>query len=103
LASVIFEKSRFIKKHPVSCQLVGVWRWRTRPPEAIALLALRQIDLDKSVLQAGHKVRQVQMKTWQGKMLKEVSLGVLEARVGGSVVTINRSRLVFFPQPAIAT
>jgi 2-polyprenyl-6-methoxyphenol hydroxylase-like FAD-dependent oxidoreductase len=58
-----------------------------------ALLALRQIDLDKSVIQAGHKVCQVQMKTWQGKILKEVPLSALEEKLGNSVVTINRGRL----------
>lgn len=55
-----------------------------------ALLALRKIDLDKSVLEAGHKVCCVQMKTWQGKILKEVALGALEQRLGNSIITINR-------------
>ncbi len=73
-----------------SCLLPIGWGLAIAPN---ALLALRQIDLDKSVLQAGHKVRRVQMKTWQGKMLKEVPLDALEARVGGCVVTINRGCL----------
>lgn len=58
-----------------------------------ALLALRKIDLDKSVLEAGHKVCCVQMKTWQGKILKEVALGALEQRLGNSIITINRGCL----------
>lgn len=57
------------------------------------LLALRHIDLDQPVLQAASTIRQVQMKTSAGKKLKEISLGALEARVGGSVVTLNRGEL----------
>lgn len=57
------------------------------------LLALRHIDLDKSALQAGHKIYQVQMKTWQGKILKEVALDALEERLGNSIITINRGCL----------
>lgn len=65
-----------------------------------ALLALRQIGLDRAVLQAGQAIRQVQIKTQTGKTLKEVPLGALEARVGGSVVTINRGK---FHQILLAT
>jgi 2-polyprenyl-6-methoxyphenol hydroxylase-like FAD-dependent oxidoreductase len=58
-----------------------------------ALFALSNIDLAESVIQAGSVIRQVQMKTWLGKTLKEIPLETLEARTGGSVVTLNRSRL----------
>lgn len=58
-----------------------------------ALLALRHIDLDQSILQAGHVIRQVQIKTSTGKKLKEVPLDALKERVGGSVMTINRGQL----------
>ena len=58
-----------------------------------AVLALRHINLDRAVVQAGHVIRQGQIKTATGKTLKEVPLGELEARIGGSVVAINRGRL----------
>jgi 2-polyprenyl-6-methoxyphenol hydroxylase-like FAD-dependent oxidoreductase len=58
-----------------------------------ALLALNHIGLAESVIQAGSKIRRVQMKTKLGTTLKEIPLETLEARTGGSIVTLNRSRL----------
>jgi 2-polyprenyl-6-methoxyphenol hydroxylase-like FAD-dependent oxidoreductase len=58
-----------------------------------ALLALRHIDLDRSVLEAGHIIHQVQIKTNKNRILKEASLDALKAKSGASIVTINRGKL----------